>query len=363
MPEYRDIFEIIPSKDLGSPVDRGGLINAHIYLEEGSSYIATALVAEKMKAIDADAEVNRLPARPFSPEKSKRVLLLFPGGIGDVINLNPCLKKFKEMYPEKELGIISSQSDRCLLEPYFDTLWDYPIRRTMAEHFDTWINIAELDRISVQKELLDNFADHLHIEKPDEAAKIQVDEALKDVLSEYVVKDRISVGVQVHSADHFRSYPTFNAAFAMMTLAELGCESYIIGSPQHRIAFVDDKRRKASPPEHVHDMVGVLTSMEMFIAFVDLMDAVLTVDTAALHIGGVLGKPTVGLFGLTDGKVRTSYYPTVEYIQGKTDCSPCLSVLEAPPCKGNASWCQALIEMSPTDVAFKVMEVYKQWNK
>jgi ADP-heptose:LPS heptosyltransferase len=125
---------------------------------------------------------------------------------------------------------------------------------------------------------------------------------------------------------------------------------------------VDDKRQKASPPEHVQDMCGILTSMEMFIAFVDLMDVVLTVDTAALHIGGVLRKPTLGLFGLTDGSVRTSYYPTVEYMQGATDCSPCLSVLEAPPCKDKSAWCQALIDMSPIEVARKTLEVYEKWK-
>jgi len=94
---------------------------------------------------------------------------------------------------------------------------------------------------------------------------------------------------------------------------------------------------------------------------VSQMDAVLTVDTAALHIAGSLHIPTLGLFGLTDGSVRTSNYPTVEYIQGDVDCSPCLSVQEAPPC--TYPWCKAYTDLDPDKVASRLMEVYHEHNQ
>jgi ADP-heptose:LPS heptosyltransferase len=93
----------------------------------------------------------------------------------------------------------------------------------------------------------------------------------------------------------------------------------------------------------------------MFVAFTDLMDAVLTVDTAALHIGGVLNKPTLGLFGLSDGSKRTSKYKSVEYIQGDAPCSPCNAIYGGPQC--NEKWCIALAAIDPMVAAHKLLEV------
>jgi len=54
------------------------------------------------------------------------------------------------------------------------------------------------------------------------------------------------------------------------------------------------------------------------------MKAMLAVDTGPMHIAGVFGTPLVGIFGVTDSRVRLGYYNAVaiqgECVKGKEPC-------------------------------------------
>jgi len=359
MVPQRPLFQMVTSKPLATPTARAGVVTAFGLLDEGVPYLATKLITDKMATVDPLCQFEKMPTRPFVPGKTKRLLLFFPGGIGDVISLNPCLEDFKHKYPDVELGIVSSLTDSALIFPWFDQLWDYPIRRDVAEYYDAWVNIAELDRQSVQQELSDTFAEYLQIEPPRRKANLLVDNAIRRVLhNTLTVPDRMAVGLQASSEDHYRSLPTQLAAVVGVGLIEdYGCDVYIFGTPKDRVVFVDKEHNKVAPPKHMHDMCGILTTLEMFIAFMDCMDVLLTVDTAAMHIAGALDIPTLAIFGRTDGTKRTQYYPSVSYIQGPKECCPCNSVIGPPPCDG--SWCEAMLAIPPDTIAKKLMEVYR----
>ena len=359
MVPQRPLFQMVTSKPLATPTARAGVVTAFGLLDEGVPYLATKLITDKMATVDPLCQFEKMPTRPFVPGKTKRLLLFFPGGIGDVISLNPCLEDFKHKYPDVELGIVSSLTDSALILPWFDQLWDYPIRRDVAEYYDAWVNIAELDRQSIRRELSDTFAEYLQIEPPRRSATLVVDNAIRNVLNEsFVTSGRTAVALQVSSADHYRSLPTPVAAIVGVGLAEEhGCDTYILGAPKDRMLFVDDNHYATGPPEHMHNMCGILTTLEMFIAFIDCMDILLTVDTAAMHIAGALNVSTLAIFGRTDGAKRTQYYPSVSYLQGPMDCCPCNTIEGIPPCEG--AWCDAMLKITPDVIAEKLMEVYK----
>ena len=99
-----------------------------------------------------------------------------------------------------------------------------------------------------------------------------------------------------------------------------------------------------------------------FMALVAVSDYVITVDSAAFHMGGGLGKPMVGVFGWTDGKVYGKYYQNWELVQrhrdnGNWDCGPCYTWGFCPKSKANRKPCIDSIE------GHEIMEAFKKLIK
>jgi hypothetical protein len=53
-------------------------------------------------------------------------------------------------------------------------------------------------------------------------------------------------------------------------------------------------------------------------------DLIISVDTATFHWGGILGRPTIGVFNVNDGVTYCRYYPTARPVQ--TCPTPCINV-------------------------------------
>lgn len=75
------------------------------------------------------------------------------------------------------------------------------------------------------------------------------------------------------------------------------------------------------------DMSPVSTNFSSYIAILAGMDAIISVDTSAVHLGAALGKPTIGIFSSIDHRLRVKYSSTVQPIQitysGRKCQAPC----------------------------------------
>jgi ADP-heptose:LPS heptosyltransferase len=75
------------------------------------------------------------------------------------------------------------------------------------------------------------------------------------------------------------------------------------------------------------DLSALSTDFSRYVGLLSRMDAIVSVDTSAVHVGAALGKPTVGLFNSIDMATRIAYSPTVEGVQvryqGKSCVAPC----------------------------------------
>lgn len=64
-------------------------------------------------------------------------------------------------------------------------------------------------------------------------------------------------------------------------------------------------------------------SFRHFCAMVERADLVVTVDSAPLHVAGLLERPTLGIFSSFDGSLRAKYFPNTTWIQWDFRCAPC----------------------------------------
>lgn len=356
----KELHRVTFTKDLAVTVSRIGISGGCKFLDKNINYVITEKMVDKLREADPDLSAIPLSHRPLT-QHSKKLMVYFPGGIGDVICIKPCLEDLLKLRPDLELAVVSTVSDKPLIGDVC-TLYDYPLPEGIADSYDAWINIAEMAQPDVGKELAVVFSEHFGITPPTHSPHLVPETGLLTGLKGLIVDNkRPKVAVQMASMAHFRSIPSAMGVFCMMGLAEQGCDCYVMGTEENRLVFTDNStgsKVSCGPPEHIYDMTIAVGPLEYLIGFISLMDAVLTADTAALHIGGALGIPTLGLFGMTDGSVRTGYYPSATYMQGKIDCSPCAQIWMDPPCdKKN---CEAVLSIPILDIIDKVMEMIKR---
>ncbi len=69
-------------------------------------------------------------------------------------------------------------------------------------------------------------------------------------------------------------------------------------------------------------------SLRMMGAACAAADLIVAVDTAAFHWGGILGRPTIGIFNVNDGAAYCRYYTSAHFVQ--TCARPCINVRYGP---------------------------------
>ena len=114
--------------------------------------------------------------------------------------------------------------------------------------------------------------------------------------------------------------------------------------------------------------IPVFTNINIanIVALVNAADYIITVDTAFYHIAGGLGKPVLGIFGWTDGKVYGKYYQS-EFIQkhrdnGDWDCGPCGYHQHACPKPPTHRYLHPCItEITPQMLHDGVDRMFKRW--
>jgi ADP-heptose:LPS heptosyltransferase len=148
----------------------------------------------------------------------------------------------------------------------------------------------------------------LRVVNPRTNVAIREDEraAARALLARTVRSDRPVCLLAPWSVNRRKNYPWFQL------LADL------LVADGWAVALLHDRRFPVPLP-----MLSGL-SYRMMGAACAAADLVISVDTAAFHWGGILGRPTVGVFNVNAGRAYCKYYPSARAVQ--TCATPCINV-------------------------------------
>lgn len=310
-------------------------------------------------------EVNPRPMDEKVDWNGRRILIVRPGGFGDLLFLTPSINEMKRRWPSCYLTVASFAQFRPVLKTaQVDELTAYPVPVAEAMTYDVWIfleNVIEGSEEAEHEHAVDMVAKRCGLSSL--ASKEMTFELLPDerqwAESRYPRTERTRIGIQLEASSKCRTYPGHRMMEVIMTLDKMGVESYLFGAPGS-VPFKSTEKIRNLPLENL--------SFRQSMAAMSTCDAVLGPDSALIHVAGAMKMPALGLYGPFPWKLRTAYAPTVEAIQGFGGCSlaPCFyhgsRISPHFPMDGpcfHAKRCIPLDNIEPKRVVNKVLQLAK----
>ncbi|MCX8041452.1 MAG: methyltransferase domain-containing protein [Thermodesulfobacteriaceae bacterium] len=277
------------------------------------------------------------------PLNGKILLVFMQGAIGDILCSTVALREIKRRYPDSKLWVSVSGRARPVLEKlsYLDKLLPHPapIKEVVKAHYFIkaveMVNTPGFDNLNMVEWFLWKFKLYF---AEDETPDVFVDEAivkeLRPVLEEIKKlsgKNKILLFHYLASSIHRTLPPKL-----LKEIEDLVGKEYvpiICSLPEEDITVevaLDFYGIKAA------NLSYLMKDLRYLIASVYLSDAVITADTATLHIAGGLKKPTVFITGAIEASLRAETYPTVIPVRanytGETCQAPCGIHALTDPC-------------------------------
>ena len=288
-------------------------------------------------------------------------------GLGDILLTLPAIATYKKLYPERKITYITSKAGEKLLslsalpDNVIGVDYDHgynidePLPEMDYSGYDkvyNLINKVDFNMISKDQPRTQMFGDLIEIPQIDYSLKWYPqnlpDEWIANLwnkLRQYNIseKDRLLV-LQTHSMGLSRMWPH------KRQLEFVGLASKY----HYKVILVNHEKIKDYPGKSIN-LTGKLT-IEDFIAILNIASVIVSPDSGSVHIGGWLRRPTIGLFGSVDPKLRISNYDTVYPIVGKASCVPC-NDWSISCCKTWAKPLQCMMSITAKEVIQKVRAI------
>lgn len=301
------------------------------------------LLPENVKSAFEQAHSVLPPFYRGEPLNGKTLLVIAHAAIGDALCMTPALREIKKKYPDMTLNVTISQRAKPVLEglSYIDNLFPMPVPFKEVSRADYIVKVVEMvntpqfDNLS----LVDYYLWKLYIYKAEkETPDVIVDKAILNEMKERFDRIREASGSKKVLLFHYLASSVHRTLppKLLKEIEDLIWNEYvpvICALPEEDITV-----------ETALDVYGIraanfsvfMKNIKYLIASVALSDAVITADTATLHIAAGLNKPTVLISGAIDVELRVSNYPTVIPVspnyKGQTCISPCMKHATTEPC-------------------------------
>jgi len=302
-----------------------------------------ALLPKNLQALFKEEKPGLPPFYRGENLSGKTLLIVAQAAIGDALCMTPALREIKRRYPDCQLFVSISGRARPVLEklPYIDKLLPMPIPYKFVSKANYMVKVIEMvntpqfDNLN----LVEYFLWKCQVfNAEDETPDVVVDENIVSELKPLFDQIREASGRKKVLLFHYLA-SSVHRALPPKLLKEI--EPFIEKEYVPVLCSLPSEDITLELALEAYGITSVNLSSLMkdiryLIAAVYLSDAVITADTATLHIAAGLKKPTVLISGPIDGELRARTYPTVINIpanyRGQTCVAPCMKHTSDGPC-------------------------------
>jgi ADP-heptose:LPS heptosyltransferase len=262
--------------------------------------------------------------REFWEKRNSILIVRSTGGLGDILMHRMIFEDFKILNPEIKIVFACPPQFMAAVQdhPFIDGLVDCTQvnPNDYLKHFDTTTICGRTEMLNAplsSPHRSDIWADWCGIQLTKHDMHLRLSEDEKSQAKAMVEAARTNSGPSIAfapiSAISSKNLDLLQWTGVIEGLKKLGC-------------FVYGLHSQAIPGFEAPILIG--NNIRNFMALVAAADYVISVDSAAFHVAGGLGKPMVGIFGWADGKVYGKYYNNWELVQRHRDdrnwsCGPC----------------------------------------
>jgi ADP-heptose:LPS heptosyltransferase len=300
-------------------LDAFGLTAGKRYLLEDVN--AGELLAREL--VDVERTSGTRPLNPAADHNDKRILIVRPGGFGDLLFLTPSLREIKRRWPRAHVDVAcwSRYAEVFGYNPDVDLAGSYPVPLDTWFNYDAtiWLeNALERGDDSRTLHAVDLFAQRLNLgDLPDKRLRYIIAPAELDAArAQYPRTEKKRIAMQVYASARCRTYPE--------ALSQHVCQSIILQG--HELFLFGDHgsiRGQTGPGLVNLTQLPQPPSFRESAAILATCDALIAPDSALTHLAGALEIPTLALYGPFPWQLRTAYAPSIHAMAGHGDCEPC----------------------------------------
>ncbi len=302
-----------------------------------------ALLPKNLQALFKEEKAGLPPFYRGENLSRKTLLVVAQAAIGDALCMTPALREIKRRYPDCQLFVSISGRARPVLEglPYIDKLLPMPIPYKFVSKANYMVKVIEMvgtpqfDNLN----LVEYFLWKCQVfNAEDETPDVVVDEGIVSELKPVFDQIREASGGKRILLFHYLA-SSVHRTLPPKLLKEI--EPYLEKEYVPVLCSLPSEDITLELALEAYGITSVNLSSLMkdiryLVAAVYLSDAVITADTATLHIAGGLKKPTVFISGPIKAELRAGTYPTVISVsanyKGQTCVAPCLKHTSDGPC-------------------------------
>jgi hypothetical protein len=305
-----------------------------------------------------------LSLRDFYNLRNKVLIYRNLGGLGDILMHRMMFEDFKNINPEMKLifACPPQYHDAVKDHPYIDEVLDCN-HVVMSDYVMAYNTSSACTRHEIaaaplsDKHRSDIWANHCGVELQNHNMHIRLSEDELDYGRKWVKKinteDKPTVVFCPISAMRSKNLQPFQMTGIVKGLREMGYFVYSIHNTP--IPELEELNVPVIFGQKTRQWMGIIMAA----------DYALTVDTAAFHFAGGMGKPLTGVFTWADGKVYGKYFDFVlvqkHRDNGDWPCGPCYTWLHCPLSKDRLKPC--LTKISPEMVLDGCRKMFAKWPK